>query len=100
MANSVNIAQSPRDPKLTCLSETDFYPIVDHVFLIALATSFDRVVDHQHQDRSNHSSCSLAVCVRAVLFDQFVIDAHEHECGRPLSYEKGPIILANHLQYG
>jgi hypothetical protein len=76
MAYSVNIAQSPRDSKLTCPSETDLYPIVDPVFSIALATqpfpaavgrikepwpslslfraSFDRVVDYQHQDRANH----------------------------------------------
>lgn len=76
MAFSLNIAQSPPDSKLTCLSEADLYPIVDPVFLIALATqpflaavgrikepwpslslfraSFDRVVDHQHQDRANH----------------------------------------------
>jgi hypothetical protein len=39
-----------------------------------------------------------AVSVRTVLFHHFVVDAHDEERRRPLSYEESPVIFSHDLQ--
>jgi hypothetical protein len=49
--------------------------------------------------RSGKELSGSAVTIRAVLFDQFVVNAHYQECWGPLTDEQRPIVLACDLEY-